>query len=119
MSCAQTAIIPTNSVIDAKAAASSTNILNIARLPVQEHMRNIVPFLFSESSVAGGSVWKKTPKEIPWLMEATKRHRRSVSDLFAALSAASPGAVGKAGVSRFCGLPFAMSMIDLASWLGP
>jgi len=29
MSCAQTAIIPTNSVIDAKAAASSTKIRNI------------------------------------------------------------------------------------------
>jgi hypothetical protein len=46
INCAQTAIIPTNSVIDASAAASSTNILNIARLPIQEHMRNIVPFLF-------------------------------------------------------------------------
>jgi hypothetical protein len=30
MSCAQTAIIPTNSVIDASAAASSTKIRNIA-----------------------------------------------------------------------------------------
>jgi hypothetical protein len=29
MSCAQTAIIPTNSVIDASAAASSTKIFNI------------------------------------------------------------------------------------------
>ena len=33
ITCAQTAIIPTNSVIDASAAASSTNILNIVRLP--------------------------------------------------------------------------------------
>ena len=33
ISCAQTAIIPTNSVIDASAAASSTNIRNIVRLP--------------------------------------------------------------------------------------
>src|SRR6476646_402071 len=30
ISCAQTAIIPTNSVIDASAAASSTNILNMS-----------------------------------------------------------------------------------------
>jgi hypothetical protein len=29
MSCAQTAIIPTKSVIDANAAASSTNVLNM------------------------------------------------------------------------------------------
>jgi hypothetical protein len=33
ISCAQTAIIPTNSAIDANAAASSTKIFNIARLP--------------------------------------------------------------------------------------
>jgi hypothetical protein len=47
MSCAQTAIIPTNSVIDASAAASSTKILNIAlSLRQQEHRENIVPFLF-------------------------------------------------------------------------
>jgi len=47
MSCAQTAIIPTKSVIDASAAASSTNVFNISRLPVLEHKKNIVPFLFS------------------------------------------------------------------------
>src|SRR4051794_15662377 len=33
ISCAHTAIIPTNSAIDASAAASSTKVLNMARLP--------------------------------------------------------------------------------------
>ena len=33
INCAQTAIIPTNSVIDASAAASSTKVFNIACLP--------------------------------------------------------------------------------------
>ena len=42
---AQTAIIPTNSVIDASAAASSTNIFNIPAS--MERKKNNVPFLFS------------------------------------------------------------------------
>jgi len=46
MSWAQTAIIPTNSVIDAKAAASSTKIRNITASLDLEHRENIVPFLF-------------------------------------------------------------------------
>jgi hypothetical protein len=46
MSCAHTAIIPTNSVIYASAAASSTKIFNISRLPWLERHGNIVPFLF-------------------------------------------------------------------------
>jgi hypothetical protein len=49
MSCAQTAIIPTNSVIDAKAAASSTKIRNIIvslGLEYLEHRENNVPSLF-------------------------------------------------------------------------
>jgi hypothetical protein len=46
ISCAHTAIIPTKSAIDASAAASSTNILNITRLPILEHNKNIVQFLF-------------------------------------------------------------------------
>src|SRR6476619_2174796 len=49
ITCAQTAIIPTNSVMDASAAASSTNILNIYRSCELEHMRNIVPFSFFSS----------------------------------------------------------------------
>src|SRR3954454_20841006 len=50
INCAQTAIIPTNSAIDASAAASSTKVLNIARSFDLEHRKNIVPFLFSEST---------------------------------------------------------------------
>lgn len=46
MSCAQTAIIPTNSAIDASAAASSTKIFNMSASTIREHMRNIVPSLF-------------------------------------------------------------------------
>ena len=45
MTCAQTAIIPTNSVIDASAAASSTNVFNIPAS--MERKKNNVPFLFS------------------------------------------------------------------------
>ena len=36
ISCAQTAIIPMNSVIDASAAASSTNVFSICPLPYKE-----------------------------------------------------------------------------------
>jgi len=43
---AQTATIPTNSVIDAKAAASSTKIRNIEVSLNAEHRGNNVPFLF-------------------------------------------------------------------------
>ena len=46
ISSAQTAIIPTNSVIDANAAASSTNIFNTPGLLKWEHKKNIVPLLF-------------------------------------------------------------------------
>src|ERR1035438_6240503 len=53
ISCAQTAIIPTNSVIDASAAASSTKILNMLASLRLEHKGNSVPFLFHESR--GGS----------------------------------------------------------------
>jgi hypothetical protein len=45
MSWAQTAIIPTKSVIDANAAASSTNVLNMSASSM-EHKKNIVPILF-------------------------------------------------------------------------
>ena len=48
ISCAQTAIIPMNSVIDANAAASSTKVFNMA-VSEQEHMKNIVPSLFPGS----------------------------------------------------------------------
>jgi len=37
-SCAHTAIIPTNSVIDASAAASSTKIFNMAASPLGENI---------------------------------------------------------------------------------
>jgi hypothetical protein len=43
---AQTATIPTNSVIDARAAASSTKIRNMIASLGLEHRGNIVPFLF-------------------------------------------------------------------------
>ena len=48
ITCAQTAIIPTNSAIDASAAASSTNIRNMIRLPnemrtYEEHCSFFVP----------------------------------------------------------------------------
>ena len=43
---AQTATIPTNSVIDARAAASSTKIRNIVASLGLEHRGNNVPFLF-------------------------------------------------------------------------
>jgi hypothetical protein len=43
---AQTATMPTNSVIDAKAAASSTKIRNIVTSFGLEHTENNVPFLF-------------------------------------------------------------------------
>jgi hypothetical protein len=46
MSCAQTAIIPTNKVMDAKAAASSTKIRNMVASLGLEHRENNVPFLF-------------------------------------------------------------------------
>jgi hypothetical protein len=45
-SCAQIAIIPTNSAIDVKAAASSTKIRNIVTSFGLEHTENNVPFLF-------------------------------------------------------------------------
>jgi hypothetical protein len=38
--------MPTNSVMDAKAAASSTKIRNIVASLGLEHRENIVPFLF-------------------------------------------------------------------------
>jgi hypothetical protein len=49
ISCAQTAIIPMNSVIDASAAASSTKVFNMPASRL-EHMKNIVLILFQESS---------------------------------------------------------------------
>jgi hypothetical protein len=69
--CAQTAIIPTNRVIDASAAASSTNNLSMSASSHLEHMKNIVPFLFSESSGGSGSVWKIASKNIAWLIRGT------------------------------------------------
>jgi hypothetical protein len=52
ISCAQTAIIPTNSEIDVSAAASSTNIFNMPSLQrMLEHKKNIVPLLFQKSRV--------------------------------------------------------------------
>jgi hypothetical protein len=50
ISCAQTAIIPTNSEIEASAAASSTNILNMPGPSIDflEHKKNIVPPLFQK-----------------------------------------------------------------------
>jgi len=56
ISCAQTAIMPTNSEIDARAAASSTKILNITDLPIQNIERTL--FLFCsicKGSIGGGS----------------------------------------------------------------
>ena len=56
MSCAQTAIIPTNSAIDANAAASSTKTFNMPASCYLEHMKNIVPILFllvKDSYLAG------------------------------------------------------------------
>jgi len=47
MSWAQTATIPTNNVIDARAAASSTKIRNMIASLGLEHRENYVPFLFS------------------------------------------------------------------------
>ena len=67
MSCAQTAIIPTNSAIDASAAASSTKIFNMPASLIREHMRNIVLILFFWSSVGSGLVWKIASKNIAWL----------------------------------------------------
>src|ERR1700760_656523 len=46
INCAQTAIIPTNSPIDASAAASSTKVFNMSRSLDLEHRKNVVPFLF-------------------------------------------------------------------------
>src|SRR5690242_14742393 len=46
ISCAQTAIMPTKSEIDAKAAASSTKIRNITDLPIQNIERTLFLFLF-------------------------------------------------------------------------
>jgi hypothetical protein len=43
-------------VIDASAAASSTKVFNITASSTLEHIKNIVPFLFSESSGGSGSV---------------------------------------------------------------
>src|SRR5260370_40210702 len=61
MSWAQTAIIPTNSAIDAKAAASSTKTFNMPASSNMEHMKNIVPVLFLESRRANWLVSKITP----------------------------------------------------------
>jgi hypothetical protein len=53
INCAQIATIPINSVIDASAAASSTNTFNIAA-SWREHKKNIVPFLFfGQGAVVG------------------------------------------------------------------
>src|SRR6266436_137534 len=61
MSWAQTAIIPTNSAIDANAAASSTKTFNMPASSNMEHMKNIVPILFLESRPANWLVSKITP----------------------------------------------------------
>src|SRR5262249_23526938 len=58
-SCAQTASIPTNSVIDVSAAASSTKILNIIDLPCgtySEQCSTFVPW----SRHGSGSAWEKS-----------------------------------------------------------
>src|SRR5258708_232012 len=46
INCAQIAIIATKSAIDVSAAASSTNVFNMAFLLMLEHKKNIVPLLF-------------------------------------------------------------------------
>jgi hypothetical protein len=56
MSCAQTAIIPTKSVIDASAAASSTNVFNISASRFWNIRRTLFRFCSKESSAGRGSV---------------------------------------------------------------
>jgi hypothetical protein len=57
--CAQTAIIPTNSAIDASAAASSTNIFNIIASLSEEHSMNM--FFFCSLVKVEQPVDLKTP----------------------------------------------------------
>lgn len=60
MSCAQTAIIPTKSVIDASAAASSTNVFNMPASRFWNIRRTLFRFCSGESRGGGGSVWAAT-----------------------------------------------------------
>lgn len=78
MSCAHTAIIPTNSAIDASAAASSTKIFNMSASTLPEHMRNIVPSLFYAVKGGSGSFRKNTPKPNR-LVNATRAERKPAS----------------------------------------
>src|SRR3954453_12613807 len=50
INCAQTAIIPTNSTIDASAAASSTNVFNIAPLPSRTYGEQCSFFVLASSA---------------------------------------------------------------------
>jgi hypothetical protein len=84
-SCAQTAIIPTNSVSDANAAASSTKILSMSDSLIQEHNENIVPYLFQESRRGDGSIWEMAPKEMPWLTALALRENRRINSRAAKL----------------------------------
>src|SRR5882757_74499 len=66
INCAQTAIIPTNSTIDASAAASSTKVLNMSRSVDLEHRKNIVPFLFSKSTSENQRRIRKLNRWLNW-----------------------------------------------------
>src|SRR5262249_34839022 len=68
-SCAQTAIIPTNSVSDASAAASSTKIRNIADSPIWNIWRTM--FLFC--SKRKGPPLNAVLKRLKWLTALISR----------------------------------------------
>jgi hypothetical protein len=99
ISCAQTAIIPTNSVIDASAAASSTKVFNIPRLPGLEHMRNHVPFLFSGVKRRSW-VGLRNELEMKRLVNGARPDRKSA----AGIAANAGAACGPAGVWGACRL---------------
>jgi hypothetical protein len=81
MSCAQTAIMPTNSVIDANAAASSTKTRNMVPLLLSpEHRGNIVPFLFRGQG-RGGDRFGKRSGVVNWLEGSARPGRVPVADL--------------------------------------
>src|SRR5436853_4008168 len=65
INCAQTATIPTNSTIDASAAASSTKVFNISPLPPLEHRENNVPFLFRRQEASALRTLPKLNERLP------------------------------------------------------
>jgi hypothetical protein len=73
ISCAQIAIIPMNSVIDASAAASSTKIFNIACLLGENIQRTMFSFCSKSQGSTPGRFCESRLNEAGWLMRGHGR----------------------------------------------